>query len=96
MKRPPTECEKRSANHVFDKRLTPKIYIHNLHNSIAKKKKNNPIEKWAQDLNITPNKVYKIANRYMKRYSTSVNNTTMRFHLTSVRMSIIKETNDEH
>ena len=40
MKRPPTECEKRSANHVFDKRLTPKIYIHNLHNSIAKKKKN--------------------------------------------------------
>ena len=39
MKRPPTECEKRSANHVFDKRLTPKIYIHNLHNSIAKKKK---------------------------------------------------------
>ena len=59
-------------------------------------KKNNPIENWAQDLNITPKKVYKIANRYMKRYSTSVNNTTMRFHLTSVRMSIIKETNDKH
>lgn len=36
MKRPPTECEKRSANPVFDKRLTPKIYIHNLYNSIAK------------------------------------------------------------
>ena len=60
------------------------------------KKKKNPIEKWAQDLNITPKKVYKIAKRYMKRYSTSVNNTTMRFHLTSVRMSIIKETNDKH
>ena len=71
------------------------LYTKNSHNSIAKKKKN-PIEKWAQDLNITPKKVYKIAKRYMKRYSTSVNNTTMRFHLTSVRMSIIKETNDKH
>ena len=68
------------------------LYAKNLHNSIAKK---NPIEKWAQDLSITPKKVYKIANRYMKRYSTSVN-TTMRYHLTSVRMSIIKETNDKH
>ena len=28
VKRPPTECEKRSANPVFDKRLTHKIYIY--------------------------------------------------------------------
>ena len=94
VKMQPSEWEKIIANETTDKDLIFKIYKQLMQLNIRKTKPNQKVAKY---LNRHFSKDMKMANKHMKRCSTSFTiremqiKTTMKYHLTLVRMAIIKK-----
>jgi hypothetical protein len=95
LKRPPTEWKKIFASYTSDKGLITRIYREL--KKLKSPKINEPIKKWATEVNRTFSKEeIQMAKKHMKTCSPSLAikevqiKITLRFHLIPVRMAIIK------
>ena len=102
VKRQPSEWEKTIANKTTDKGLISKIYKQFMKNCFNTRKMNNLIKRWAKDLNRHFSREdIQMANKHMKRCSKSLIirekqiKTTMSYHLTMVRMAIMKKSTNK-
>jgi hypothetical protein len=96
LNRPPTEWEKVFASNTSDKGLITRIYREL--KKLNSPKINEPIKKWAIELNRTfSEEEFQMAKKYMKKCSPPLAikemqiKTTLRFYLTPVRIAIIKK-----
>jgi hypothetical protein len=99
-KRPPTDCERIFTYPKSDRGLISKCIYKEL-KKVDSRKSNNRIKKWGSELNkeFSPEE-NQMAEKHLKKCSASLIiremqiKTTMRFHLTPIRMAKTKNSDD--